>query len=109
MNALLSIAWAQGAQQGPGAGASLLVYLPMMVIVFVLFYFLLFRPEQQRRKRTQDMLQALKKGDKVVTIGGIWGTVTNLGKESVTLQIADNTKIRVQRESISRLRADEEE
>jgi preprotein translocase subunit YajC len=55
------------------------------------------------------MLEALKKGDKVVTSGGIGGTVTNLGQETVTLQISDNTKIKVQRESISRLRADEEE
>ena len=54
-------------------------------------------------------MEALKKGDKVVTSSGIWGTVTNLGKETVTLQISDNTKIKMQREFIARLRSDEEE
>ncbi|MGH7260669.1 MAG: preprotein translocase subunit YajC [Nitrospiraceae bacterium] len=55
------------------------------------------------------MMEALKKGDKVVTSSGIWGTVTNLGKETVTLQIADNAKIKIQRDSIARVRSDEEE
>jgi preprotein translocase subunit YajC len=55
------------------------------------------------------MLEALKKGDKVVTSSGIWGTITNLGKETVTVQIADNTKIKVQRDHIARVRVDEEE
>lgn len=79
------------------------------VLIFIVFYFLLILPQQKRQKKLKAMLEALKKGDKVVTSGGIWGTVTNLGKETVTLQISDNTKIKVQRESISRLRADEEE
>jgi preprotein translocase subunit YajC len=55
------------------------------------------------------LLGALKKGDKVITASGIWGTVTNLGKDTVTLQIADSTKIRIQREQIARLRADDED
>lgn len=79
------------------------------ILIFIVFYFLLILPQQKRQKKLKAMLEALKKGDKVVTSGGIWGTVTNLGKETVTLQISDNTKIKVQRESISRLRADEEE
>ena len=87
---------------------SLLSLVPF-VLIFIVFYFLLILPQQKRQKKLKAMLEALKKGDKVVTSGGIWGTVTNLGKETVTLQISDNTKIKVQRESISRLRADEEE
>ena len=55
------------------------------------------------------MMETLKKGDKVVTASGIWGTITNLGKDTVTLQIADTTKIKIQKEHIARLRGEEED
>ena len=77
------------------------------VLIFVIFYFLLILPQQKKQKQQKAMLGALKKGDKVVTASGIWGTVTNLGKETVTLQVADNTKIKIQREHIGRIRGDE--
>ena len=79
------------------------------LLIFVIFYFLLIRPQQQKQKQQQALLDAVKKGDKVVTTSGIWGTVTNLGKDTVTLQIADNTKIKMQRENISRLRTEDED
>jgi preprotein translocase subunit YajC len=66
-------------------------------------------PQQKRQKKLKPMLEALEKGDKIVTSSGIWGTITNLGKDTVTVQIADNTKIKVQRDHISRVRGDEEE
>ena len=66
-------------------------------------------PQQKRSKQQKVLLEALKKGDKVVTASGIWGTVTNLGKETVTLQIADSTKIRMQRDQIARLRGGDDE
>ena len=66
-------------------------------------------PQQKRRKQADTMLAALKKGDKVVTASGIWGTITNLGKDTVTLQIADTTKIKIQKEHIARLRGEEED
>ena len=78
-------------------------------MIFVVFYFLLILPQQKRQKKLKAMLDALKKGDKVVTSGGIWGTVTNLGKETATLQIADNAKIKIQRDHIARVRSDEED
>lgn len=79
------------------------------LLIFVIFYFLLIRPQQQKQKQQQALLDAVKKGDKVVTTSGIWGTITNLGKDTVTLQIADNTKIKMQRENISRLRTEDED
>jgi preprotein translocase subunit YajC len=102
-----SIAWAQGASGG-GGGSAFLSFVPF-ILIFVVFYFLLILPQQKRQKKLKAMLDALKKGDKVVTSSGIWGTVTNLGKETVTLQIADNTKVKIQRDQIARVRADDEE
>ena len=108
MNGLASIAWAQGTSGGSGGGNTLLSLVPF-VLIFIIFYFLLILPQQKRQKKLRTMLEALKKGDKVITSSGMWGTVTNLGKDSVTLQISDNTKVKIQRDHIARLRADEED
>ena len=107
-----SLAWAEGAGGGgaaAGGGAGGILSLVPFLLIFVIFYFLLIRPQQQKQKQQQTLLDAIKKGDKVVTTSGIWGTVTNLGKDTVTLQIADNTKIKMQRENISRLRTEDED
>lgn len=103
-----SIAWAQGTTGG-GTGAGTFLSLVPFVLIFVIFYFMLILPQQKKQKQQKVMLEALKKGDKVITASGIWGTVTNLGKETVTLQIADNTKIKMQRDYIAKLRAEDEE
>ena len=103
-----SVAWAQG-MGGGGSGAGTILSFVPFVLIFIIFYFLLILPQQKKQKQQKALLDALKKGDKVITASGIWGTVTNLGKETVTLQIADNTKIKMQRDFISRLRADEED
>lgn len=107
-----SLAWAQGTGGGgaaaPGGAGGILSLVPFLLI-FIIFYFLLIRPQQQKQKQQRALLDTLKKGDKVVTTSGIWGTITNLGKETVTLQIADNTKIKMQRDNISRLRGEDEE
>src|SRR5690349_15526159 len=104
---IMSMAWAQGAASG-STGSAILSFVPF-ILIFVIFYFLLILPQQKRQKKQKAMLEALKKGDKIVTSSGIWGTITNLGKETVTVQIADNAKIKVQRDHISRIRGDEEE
>ena len=107
-----SLAWAEGTGGGgaaAGGGAGGILSLVPFLLIFVIFYFLLIRPQQQKQKQQQTLLDAVKKGDKVVTTSGIWGTVTNLGKDTVTLQVADNTKIKMQRENISRLRTEDED
>jgi len=81
--------------------------LPMFVMIVVIFYFVIYRPQKQQREKHKTMLSDLKKGDKVVTTGGIWGTVTNLGKETVTLQVAENAKIKVVRDHIARIRGED--
>ena len=103
-----SVAWAQGTGSG-GAGSGTILSLVPFVLIFVIFYFLLILPQQKKQKQQKALLEALKKGDKVITSSGIWGTVANLSKETVTLQIADNTKVKMQREYIARLRSDDEE
>lgn len=105
---MASVAWAEGPGGGGGASSSLLSLVPF-VLIFVIFYFLLILPQQKRQKQQKAMLDDLKKGDKVITASGFWGTITNLGKETVTLQIADNTKVKIQKEHIAKLRADDDD
>lgn len=105
---MASVAWAQSASSGGGGAGTILSLVPF-ILIFVVFYFLLILPQQKRQKKLRALLDALKKGDKVVTSSGIWGTVTNLGKDTVTLQIADNAKVKIQRDQIARLRADDED
>lgn len=105
-----SVAWAQGAGGGSsGSGAGGLLSLIPFALIFIIFYFLVIRPQQKRQKDQKAVVDAVKKGDKIVTTSGIWGTVTNLGKDTVTVQIADNVKIKMQRENIARLRGDDED
>ena len=103
-----SAAWAQGAAGGGSGDGSLLSLVPF-VLIFVIFYFLLIRPQQKKQKEQKALLEALKKGDKVITASGIWGTITNLGKDTVTLQIADNTKIKMQRDHIAMVRGEDDD
>jgi preprotein translocase subunit YajC len=98
-----------GGSGGGGSTASTILSLVPFALIFVIFYFLVILPQQKRAKQQKSLLEALKKGDKVVTASGIWGTVTNLGKATVTLQIADTTKIRIQRDQIARLRGGDDE
>jgi preprotein translocase subunit YajC len=102
------LAWAQGTTGG-GGGASTLIQFGFIPLILLIFYFLLIRPQQQHQKKLAEMRSALKKGDKVVTSSGIWGTITNLGKETVTLQIADNTKVRLQRDHVATIRTEDED
>ena len=106
---MASVAWAQGLGGGGGSSSGTLLSLVPFVLIFVIFYFLLILPQQKRQKAQKAMLDDLKKGDKIITASGIWGTITNLGKETVTLQVADNTKIKIQKEHIAKLRADDDE
>ena len=87
-----------------------LAQLLPMVFIFVIFYFLLILPMRKKQKKTQEMLSKLKKGDEVVTGGGIFGRIAALDEERgfVILQISDNTKIKVLRSAISGMAAEPE-
>ena len=92
---IASIFFAEGEQSGGGLG----MFLPMIVI-FVLFYFMLIRPQRRQQKEHQLKLMALTTGDEVVACGGIHGLITNVAERTVTLKIADNVKIKIERQSV---------
>ena len=90
---------------GQGGGGGLMAYLPFILILAIM-YFLMIRPQAKRQKEKQRMLEALKKGDRVVTIGGIHGTVSGLkgkDKKIVNLKVSNNTNISLNRSAISGL------
>lgn len=76
--------------------------VPMAVIIGI-FYFLVIAPANKQRKKTEAMLAALKKGDQVVTSGGIYGTIQSVDADTVILKIADNVKIKISRSSVAGL------
>jgi len=96
---MLDIAYAQ-AIPGIGGPGQMLSFLPL-VLIFVIFYFLLIRPQQKKAKQHQEMLGKLKKNDDVMTSGGIYGKVISLADNVVTLEVAPNVRIRVNRPQIS--------
>ncbi|MFQ5455270.1 MAG: preprotein translocase subunit YajC [Nitrospirota bacterium] len=104
----LSNAFAEG-ENITGQGGNMLTSLIPFVIIFVLFYFLLILPQQKKQKSHKAMLEAMKKGDKVITTGGILGTVSNISKDIITLNVADNVRIKILRSNIAQLKNKDEE
>ncbi len=98
---MIDIAFAQEGGHGGNALGALLFQLVFFLLLFALFYFLLIRPQQKARKRHEEFLENLKKGDRVVTTGGIWGTVVEIGDQTVTLKVDANTRITFTKEAIS--------
>jgi preprotein translocase subunit YajC len=97
MDFLISNAYAQAAgagQPNPMSGWILLIGM------FVIFYFILIRPQQKRAKEHKNLMAALKKGDEVVTSGGLLGKLIEVGDQFVTMQLAENVEIKVQRHAI---------
>ena len=97
--AILAMAASPGG--GGGGQSSMLSTLLPLVVIFAIFYFLMIRPQQKQQKRHKEMLTALKKGDRVVTRGGMMGTIDAIAENIVTLEVANDVRIRFSRESIS--------
>ena len=98
---LISPAYAQAAG-ATSQGDTLLTFLPM-VAIFVVFYFLLIRPQQKKQKEARAMLDTLEKGNEVVTAGGVLGRIAKLDEQYVTLEVATGVQMVVQRSAISQL------
>jgi preprotein translocase subunit YajC len=91
---------APGGQGGPGAVVTQIVFF---AAIFAIFYFLLIRPQQRQRKERERLLSALKRGDRVVTTGGMHGTITGLTEHTVTLRVADQVRLEFDRGAIGRV------
>ena len=97
---MISNAYAQAAASGGDAG--FMGLLPI-VLMFVLLYFLMIRPQMKRAKEHKQMVEALQKGDEVITAGGVLGRITKIGDAYIGVEIAPNTEISVQRASVQTL------
>jgi preprotein translocase subunit YajC len=98
----IDLAYALGTQPGGGGGqgSSLMTFLPI-IFIFVIFYFLLIRPQQKQKKEHQNLLSNLKVGDNVLTAGGIYGRVTGIKDDKVTVEISDKVRVKVNRGHIA--------
>ncbi len=90
-----------------GIGGLGTMFVPM-IIVMGIFYVMLILPQQRQRKKTQEMLSALKTGDKVITNAGIYGTINGFDGDTVILKIADQVKIRIARSAIAQVETTED-
>ena len=114
LSVMTSLVWAQdaGAPGGSGAqaggSAGLLVSFLPFLLIFVAFYFLLIRPQQTRQKKHREMLEALKKGDRVLTTGGLMGSVVAIQDKVVTVQFSDTVRIKVRKDFVGELRQDKD-
>ncbi|MDA8170738.1 MAG: preprotein translocase subunit YajC [Nitrospiraceae bacterium] len=99
-------AWAAGPPAG-GGGSMITSFIPL-ILIFVIFYFLLIRPQQKKAKEHRLMLDAIKKGDKVVTSGGIYGVVEQVEQNTILVKIAENVKVKVRKDYIATVRTEKE-
>ncbi len=91
---------AHAAEASPAAG---IVQLAPLLLIMLVFYFLLIRPQQKRLKAHKDMVAGMKKGDKIVTAGGIYGTVVDVSDNEIKVEIAEGTRVRVKRDTVTGL------
>ena len=94
--------------QAGGQPSSFTLFLPLILIMGV-FYFLMIMPAQRRQKKVAEMLKNLKVGDKVITTGGMYGTIAGLENDAVQLRIAEQVKVKVSRSAIAGIQAEEKE
>ena len=102
MSFFISDAMAEGAAAAGQEGAGMLGMLPLLLIM-VLFYFMLIRPQTKRAKEHKNMVEALSKGDEIVTNGGMLGRVNEVGESFVTVEVADGVEVKIQKQSVSTL------
>ncbi len=95
---MIDIAFAQGGHPDP-LGAIFVQFL-FLALIFLIFYFFIIRPQKKERERHRKLIESLKKGDRVITSAGIWGTVVDIGEKTVTLKVDANTKITFSKEAV---------
>ncbi len=95
-----SIAYAQEGTGAPAKPSTIVSFFPL-IIIFVIFYFLLIRPQQKKAKEQKEMVANLKKGDRIITSGGIHGTITNISDDTVSVEIANQVRVKVARSHVT--------
>ncbi len=98
LDLLIPAAYAQAAAPAPQGGGLGMMLMPLILIAVM--YFLMIRPQMKRAKEHRSMLEALNRGDEVITNGGLAGVVTDIGDNFVTVEIADNVRVRVQKSAV---------
>lgn len=101
VNLPLLIGMPEGGAASSGGSGQLVSLLVTFGLIIVIFYFLIIRPQSKKQKETRSMLESLKKGDRVVTAGGIRGIIHSLKEDTVVLKVDDNTKLELNRSAIS--------
>ena len=94
---MVNMAFAQGAAGAPEGGSAMMSFVVPMIFMVVIFYFLLIRPQQKKAKEHKALLDNLKKGDRIITSGGIIGTIVNIDDQLVNVEIADKVRIEMAR------------
>jgi preprotein translocase subunit YajC len=94
------LAYAMGPQPGGGQGGTLMSFLPI-ILIFVIFYFLLIRPQQKRAKDHRTLLSNVKVGDQILTNGGIYGKITGIKDDVLTVEISDKVRVKVNRGNVA--------
>jgi len=97
----MNIFFLMSGSSGSQGGGSSMYSLIFIVLIFAIFYFLMLRPQQKKQKEHLEMISSLRKGDKVVTNGGIYGTVSDVKDHMVVLKIADDVKIEVVKNAVA--------
>ena len=96
----MDLAYAMGSPPGGGQGSQLWSFLPI-IFIFVIFYFLLIRPQQKRSKEHRALLESIKTGEYVLTSGGIYGRITGIKDNIITLEISDKVRVKINRGNIA--------
>jgi len=95
-----SCTWATEGEEGTSDSSNIWVMLAFFVVIIALFYFVMIRPQQKRQKEHQQMMQELQRGDKVMTAGGIYGTIESISEDSVVIKVESGATLRVARASV---------
>lgn len=90
----MNLAYAMGNQAASGQGGQIMAFLPL-ILLFAVFYFLLIRPQQKKAKTHKQFMENLKKGDRVVTSGGLYGTITGVTDDAVTIEVAEKVRVKI--------------
>ncbi len=87
--------------EGEGGGTSTIYMIVFLVLIFAMFYFLMIRPQRKRQKEHQQMMEELRKGDRVITAGGIYGVIESVSEDSVVIKVESGTTMRVAKGSVA--------